>query len=52
MAQRLAGLADDVPGVGIRAEGNEIRLVGHGLRRRAITDARLRWPGVWLRSLL
>lgn len=56
IARRLAGLSDgvagDLPGVGIRAEGNEIRLAGRGLRRRAITDARLRWPAAWLRSLL
>lgn len=52
MARRLTGLADNLPGVGIRAEGSEIRLAGRGLRRRAITDARLRWPGAWLRSLL
>lgn len=52
MARRLAALADVLPGIGIRAEGSEIRLAGRGLRRRAITDARLRWPGAWLRSLL
>ncbi|BBE32902.1 hypothetical protein [Sphingosinicella microcystinivorans] len=52
IVRRLAGLADDLPGVSIRAEGSEIRLAGHGLRRRAISDARLRWPGAWLRSLL
>lgn len=51
VARRLAGLANDLPGVSIRAEGGEIRLAGRGLRRRAITDARLRWPGAWLRSL-
>lgn len=56
IARRLAGLADgladDLAGIGIRAEGSDIRLAGRGLRRRAITDARLRWPGAWLRSLL
>lgn len=52
LARRLAGLADGLPGIGIRAEGSEIQLAGRGLRRRAITDARLRWPGAWLRSLL
>ena len=52
MARRLAGLAGDLPGVRIRADGGEIELAGRGLRRRAITDARLRWPGAWLRSLL
>ncbi|MBL8647604.1 MAG: hypothetical protein JNL46_10125 [Sphingosinicella sp.] len=52
MAGLSDGVAGDLPGVGIRAEGNEIRLAGRGLRRRAITDARLRWPAAWLRSLL
>ncbi|MBB4633666.1 hypothetical protein [Sphingosinicella soli] len=51
MARRLAA-AGDMPGVDIRAEGSAVRLAGRGLRRRATTDARLRWPGAWLRSLL
>ena len=52
MARRLAEPAGDLPGVRIRADRGEMKLAGRGLRRRTITDARLRWPGAWLRSLL
>lgn len=51
-ARRLASAADDLPGVGIRAEGGEVRFTGRRLRRRALADPRLRWPGAWLRSFL
>ncbi len=51
-AQRLAGAASDIPGVHVRAEDNEIRFTGRRLEARARTDARLRWPGAWLRSFL